>query len=85
MFSPARQHLKLSTADTEAVRKWLPDGCTLPAAQLHLQVVRQLRPAGIARVHGDEDATGGHQAQLTPLEGQAKLMRSCRAYDTGGL
>ena len=47
----------------------------------HLQVVRQLCPASIARVHGDEDATGGHQAQLTPLKAQAKLVRSCCEHD----
>ena len=33
-----------------------------------LEVVRQLRPASVAGVHGDEGSTGSYQLDLTALE-----------------
>ena len=34
----------------------------------HLEVIRQLCAAGVTRVHGDEDATGGQQTDFTTLK-----------------
>ena len=44
--------------------------CMWVCSSSHLEVVGQLRAASIARVHGDEGITGGHQPDLHPLKGE---------------
>lgn len=46
-----------------------------------LEILRQLRAAGVARVHGDEDPHGGIQADLLPEEAEPLLLVSDRVLD----
>ena len=47
----------------------------------HLEVVWQLRAAGIARVHGDADEAGGLEGDGGPLEDEGVEVSDDRSLD----
>ena len=47
----------------------------------HLQIIRELRPACVSRVHGDIDETGGDDVQLGALKDKLVNLGKDRPLD----
>ena len=79
-------HLLPGVDEAHAVERDLADERVVghhhgDGAEEHLQVIGQLLPARVARVHGDEDGTCWIQGQLRTLEHEAET-RTSRDVET---